>query len=99
MRRNLDLQEDQLVKQACKEVLDVVIALHRLDQRLADVAEWLPLPQPSEIPVPASLAEHLCSTIKTVRQDYFVELIWLLRAATEQDDLSLWLAFCEETKL
>lgn len=101
MRRSAVSLEHFLVKNAQRRVMDVVIDLNRLDQRLADVAEWIPLPDPlpsSAVPVPETMAEHLVSAIKMIRMEYLAEVIPLLRSAAEQTDLSLQLSFQQEVE-
>jgi hypothetical protein len=88
-----------MVKDAQRGVMDVVIELSRLDQRLADIGEWTPLPDPlptNDFSVPETVAEHVVSTIKMIRNEYFREVISLLRSAAEQTDLALWLNFMQE---
>ena len=92
---NVDLLKQSIVQRAQNDVIDVVIELSRLDQRLAGIADSIPLPDDCPIELPRTAPEYLSSTIKSTRQQ-FPEMIGLLKSAAQETNGSLWLAFTEE---
>lgn len=96
----LELLSWLLIEECKKEVMNVVLDLVRLDQRLGDLALGLPLPpemttrwNPED---PLTVAVNLQTVISVVRSNELQRAMRSLRWAAQQSPLSLWLASGQE---
>jgi hypothetical protein len=101
MRREVSCEEHEMAKIWQRRVMDAVIDLNRIDQRLADIAAWIALPDSDlskQVGVPETLAEHMVSGIRTLRAEELGDVLCLLRTVADKTHLSLWQDFKAETE-
>lgn len=91
----LELLAWLMVEEAKRSVMEVVLQLTRLDQRLDEIAASVPLPEepPSmwDPGHPLAVPLQLHEVIRLVRGNYLQEAIAELSWAAQQTPLTLWL--------